>query len=498
MGKNLYITTAIPYVNAKPHIGNALDYLLADIWARYQKQNGHEVRFQVGTDEHGNKIAAKAQEAGIDPKTYTDQMYGNFQQLMTKVGAEFTDFVRTTDDHHVAAVQYIWQKLQPYIYKGTYEGWYCVGCEAFVTDKEAATNNGICPDHNQPYQRLSEDNYYLKTSEFTDRIRDAIESGKMKIEPEFRKKEFLELIKDGLQDVSISRPNKHLSWGVPVPGDPNQVMYVWIDALANYITVLGYPDRDGWQEYWPADIQVIGKDILRFHAGIWPAMLMGLDLPLPKKLLVHGFVNVGNVKMSKSIGNVVDPNELIDQYGLDAFRYFFARHIPTLDDGDFTWEKFETAYNTELGNDLGNVVSRVSSMISRYQAGVIGDAPQPEHDMKPYRQAMDSLNFNVALDEVWLTVRSLNQYLERVKPWEVAKRRDTDTDAEAHLSEILSQAVGSLLQIGDLLVPFLPHTAEIIHKTFESGVIVPQDGVLFPKIYLHTPDPRAKNIPKPE
>ena len=498
MGKNLYITTAIPYVNAKPHIGNALDYLLADIWARYQKQNGHEVRFQVGTDEHGNKIAAKAQEAGIDPKTYTDQMYGNFQQLMTKVGAEFTDFVRTTDDHHVAAVQYIWQKLQPYIYKGTYEGWYCVGCEAFVTDKEAATNNGICPDHNQPYQRLSEDNYYLKTSEFTDRIRDAIESGKMKIEPEFRKKEFLELIKDGLQDVSISRPNKHLSWGVPVPGDPNQVMYVWIDALANYITVLGYPDRDGWQEYWPADVQVIGKDILRFHAGIWPAMLMGLDLPLPKKLLVHGFVNVGNVKMSKSIGNVVDPNELIDQYGLDAFRYFFARHIPTQDDGDFTWEKFETAYNTELGNDLGNVVSRVSSMISRYQAGVIGDAPQPEHDMKPYRQAMDSLNFNVALDEVWLTVRSLNQYLERVKPWEVAKRRDTDTDAEAHLSEILSQAVGSLLQIGDLLVPFLPHTAEIIHKTFESGVIVPQDGVLFPKIYLHTPDPRAKNIPKPE
>lgn len=498
MGKNLYITTAIPYVNAKPHIGNALDYLLADIWARYQKQNGHEVRFQVGTDEHGNKIAAKAQEAGIDPKTYTDQMYGNFQQLMTKVGAEFTDFVRTTDDHHVAAVQYIWQKLQPYIYKGTYEGWYCVGCEAFVTDKEAATNNGICPDHNQPYQRLSEDNYYLKTSEFTDRIRDAIESGKLKIEPEFRKKEFLELIKDGLQDVSISRPNKHLSWGVPVPGDPNQVMYVWIDALANYITVLGYPDRDGWQEYWPADVQVIGKDILRFHAGIWPAMLMGLDLPLPKKLLVHGFVNVGNVKMSKSIGNVVDPNELIDQYGLDAFRYFFARHIPTLDDGDFTWEKFETAYNTELGNDLGNVVSRVSSMISRYQAGVIGDAPQPEHDMKPYRQAMDSLNFNVALDEVWLTVRSLNQYLERVKPWEVAKRRDTDTDAEAHLSEILSQAVGSLLQIGDLLVPFLPHTAEIIHKTFESGVIVPQDGVLFPKIYLHTPDPRAKNIPKSE
>ncbi len=491
MGKNLYITTAIPYVNAKPHIGNALDYLIADIWSRYQKQNGHKVRFQVGTDEHGNKIAAKAAEAGMDPKAYTDQMVVNFQLLMQKVGAEYTDFVRTTDDHHVAAVQWIWQKLVPHMYKGKYEGWYCVGHEAFFTDKEVQANNGVCPDHQKPYERVSEDNYYLKTSAFTDKIRDAIEHDRIKIVPEFRKKEFLELIKDGLKDVSISRPRKNLSWGVPVPGDPDQVMYVWFDALANYITVLGYPDHEDWKEYWPADIQVVGKDILRFHAGIWPAMLLGLDVPLPKTLLVHGFINVSGAKMSKTVGNVVDPNEVIDQYGVDAFRYFFARHIPTQDDGDFTWEKFENAYNAELGNDLGNLVQRVSAMITRYQSGVIGEAPQTEHDMQPYRYAMDGLNFNEALDKIWLTVRSLNQYLESVKPWEVAKNRETDTEAESHLSEILATAVGTLLQIADLLVPFMPHTADVIHKTFETGVIVAQDGVLFPKIYIHTPDPHA-------
>jgi methionyl-tRNA synthetase len=269
-------------------------------------------------------------------------------------------------------------------------------------------------------------------------------------------------------------------------------MYVWLDALANYITVLGYPDRDGWQEYWPADVQVIGKDILRFHAGIWPAMLLGLELPLPKKLLVHGFVNVSGAKMSKTVGNVIDPVEIIDSYGLDAFRYFFTRHIPTQDDGDFTWEKFENAYNNELGNDLGNLVSRVASMVTRYQAGVIGDAPKGEHDMGPYRDAIEELRFDRALDEIWLTVRSLNQYLENVKPWEIAKKRESEAEAEAHLAEVLGHAVKTLLQVGDMLVPFLPETATAIHKTFSSGVIVPieREGGIFPKIYNHTPNPR--------
>ena len=496
MGKNLYITTAIPYVNGTPHIGHALDYLLADIWARHQKQNGRTVRFQVGTDEHGNKITAKAAELGMSPKDYTDKMYGNFELLMKKMGADFTDFIRTTDPHHVGAVQYIWQKLQPYIYKSSYEGWYCMGHEAFFTDKEVEETAGVCADHQTPYERVSEENYYLKTSAFTDKIREAIETDRMQIVPEFRKKEFLELIKDGVQDVSISRPRKNLSWGVPVPGDPDQVMYVWLDALANYITVLGYPDREGWQEYWPADVQVIGKDILRFHAGIWPAMLLGLELPLPKKLLVHGHVNVGGVKQSKTLGNGVDPNQVIDEYGVDAFRYFFSRHIPTLDDGDFTWEKFENAYNNELGNDLGNLVSRVASMVSRYQSGVVGDAPKGDHDMKPYFDAMRELQFNRAMDETWESIRALNKYIEMVKPWEIAKKRETEPEAEAHLGEVLGQAVGTLLQVADQLMPFLPDTAAAINRIFSTGVIVPieTEGGLFPKIYRHTENPRA---PKP-
>jgi methionyl-tRNA synthetase len=496
MSKKLYITTAIPYVNGTPHIGNALDYLIADIWTRYQKQNGKEVRFQVGTDEHGNKIAAKAESLGMEPQTYTDQAYGNFEQLMRKVGAEFTDFIRTTSPEHKKAVQYIWEKLAPYIYKGAYEGWYCTGCEAFVTDKEATANNGICPDHNKPYERLSEENYYFKMSAFTTQIKEAIESHKFEIVPEYRKNELMALIESGLQDVSISRPKKHLSWGVPVPGDDSQVMYVWLDALCNYITVLGYPDNDAWKEYWPADIQVVGKDILRFHAALWPAILMGLDLPLPKKLLVHGHISVKGTKMSKSIGNVIDPNQIIDDYGLDAFRYYFSRHVPTLDDADFTWEKFENAYNNELGNELGNLVQRVASMINRYQDGVIGDVLQPEHDIQRYRDEMRDLRFNKAMDEVWNKVRSLNSYLENVKPWEVAKNRGKDSESESHLGEILAYSAGSLTQIADLLEPFLPNTAGAIHKIFDRGMVHPYQGVLFPKIYKYTEDPSKKREEK--
>lgn len=490
--KKLYITTAIPYVNGTPHIGNALDYLLADIWTRYQMQNGNEVRFQVGTDEHGNKIAAKAGELGLDPKAYTDQTYVNFEALMKKVGAGYTDFIRTTDEHHIAAVQYIWKQLKPYIYKGSYSGWYCIGHEAFFTDKEVQATAGVCPDHQAPYQQVSEENYFLKTSAFTEKIKEAINNKTMEIVPEFRKNEFLELIKDGLADVSISRPKKSLTWGIPVPDDPEQIMYVWLDALANYITVIGYPDRpDEYKDFWPADVEVIGKDILRFHAGIWPAMLLGLGLELPKKLLVHGFVNIGGAKISKSVGNGIDPNEIIDQYGVDAFRYFFSRHIPTLDDGDFTWEKFESAYNGELGNDLGNLIQRVAGMITRYQAGVIGQSEQSEHDMTAYHHAMDALEFNKAIDEVWNMVRSLNQYIDNVKPWEIAKNIGKDAEAEPHLSEVLAHCAGALVQIGDLLVPFMPNAAKLIHETFESGVVKTPETVLFPKIYIHTADPRA-------
>ena len=495
--KHAYITTAIPYVNGKPHIGHAMDYLLADVWARYQRQLGKVVRFQTGVDEHGNKIAAKAAELGMTPQQYTDSVYGSFLDFIQRLEVDSTDFIRTTDIKHKAAVQYIWQQLEKagLIYKGSYEGWYCQGCEAFITDKEAADNNGICPDHQTPYQRLSEENYYFKASAFTLDITKAIESGKMKIVPNFRKKEFLELIKDGLADVSVSRPAKSLSWGVPVPSDPNQIMYVWLDALSNYITVLGYPSDPLWKDFWPADVQVVGKDILRFHAGIWPAMLLALGLPLPKTLLVHGHITSGGAKMSKSIGNVVDPIEILDNFGPEALRYFFLRHIPTQDDGDFSWDRFEASYNGELGNDLGNLVQRVAAMANRYQAGVLGDLPPSRHDMGPYRAAIESLEFNRALDEVWVIVRALNQYIDRVKPWEVAKRRESDVEAETHLAEILAHAAGTLLQVADLLLPFLPTTARSIKNIFASGVVPADVQPLFPKIYLHTSDPRAPKQP---
>ena len=492
MKSKLYITTAIPYVNASPHIGNAMDYLIADIWARHQRKLGNEVKFQVGTDEHGNKIAIKARDAGLETQAYVDQNATKFKDFIGKMNASYTDFVRTTDIHHKAAVQYIWKQLEPYIYKKSYEGWYCQGCEAFVTDKEAVANNGICPDHKTPYQRLQEENYFLRISDFSEQIKEAITSGKMKILPESRANEFLNLLKDGLLDVSISRPKKTVSWGVPVPDDPNQVMYVWIDALANYLTILGYPERPEWQTYWPADVQVVGKDILRFHAGIWPAMLMMLGLPLPKVLLVHGHIQVDGVKMSKTIGNVVDPMEIIDNYGVDALRYYFSRHVPTQDDGDFTWERFENAYNNELGNDLGNLVSRIVSMLKKYQDGVMNDVKNTHHDETVYFEAMKNFNFNQAIDEVWVHIRSVNQYIDTVKPWEIAKRRTAgDPEAEHHLAEVLDYMCKSILQVADMLAPFMPTTAEKIQAIFKPGIIGELEaGGLFPKIYRHTANPR--------
>ena len=492
MKSKLYITTAIPYVNASPHIGNAMDYLIADIWARHQRKLGHDVKFQVGTDEHGNKIAMKARDAGLETQAYVDQNATKFKDFIGKMNASYTDFVRTTDIRHQAAVQYIWKQLESYIYKKSYEGWYCQGCEGFATDKEAMANGGVCPDHKTPYQHLQEENYFLRISDFSEPIKEAIVSGKMKILPESRANEFLNLLKEGLLDVSISRPKKTVSWGVPVPDDPTQVMYVWIDALANYLTILGYPERPEWQSYWPADVQVVGKDILRFHAGIWPAMLMMLNLPLPKVLLVHGHVQADGVKMSKTIGNVIDPMEIIDNYGVDALRYYFSRHIPTQDDGDFTWERFADASNTELGTDLGNLVSRIASMLKKYQDGVMNDVKNTHHDETVYFEAMKNFNFNQAIDEVWVHIRSVNQYIDTVKPWEIAKRRTAgDPEAGQHLAEVLDYMCKSILQVADMLSPFMPTTAEKIQAVFKPGIIGELEaGGLFPKIYRHTANPR--------
>ena len=491
--KKFYITTAIPYVNAAPHIGHALDYSIADVVARYYKQIGRDVFFSVGTDEHGTKIAEKAKEGGQTPEAFVDAIVPTWQAFLQKLGISYTAFVRTTDTNHQKTAQHVWRQLaEKYIYKGTYQGWYCVGCESFVSPTEATANNGVCPIHQKPYTKLSEENYFFKLSAFNQQIKDSLIAGEFKIVPAYRQKEILQLIAKGLEDISISRPKKHLAWGIPVPGDSEQVMYVWFEALLNYLSILGYPEGDAYKKFWPADVWVGGKDILRFHAAIFPAMLIGLDLPLPKTLLVHGHVLSGGHKMSKSLGNVVDPIEIIDNYGVDAFRYYFLRHIPTLDDGDFTWEKFENAYNNELGNELGNVVQRVASMINRYQNGVIGDVPRPKHDGGAFAAEMKDLRLDRALENIWLSVRNLNVYLEEVKPWEIAKKPE---DAD-HLQEVLAYAAGWLTQLAGQLWPFLPTTAETIGKIFEGGTITPYKGVLFPKIYNHTQDPRLAP-PKP-
>lgn len=468
---NVYITTAIPYVNGVPHIGHAMDYCLADVCARYYKMIGRNVKFQVGTDEHGGKIWQKAAELGVPVQEYVDANAAKFEKFIRTLGVSYTDFIRTTDEAHERRVQEIWKRLENHIYKASYEGWYCTGCERFITDKEYEENGGVCPDHLKPYEKLSEENYYFRISDFKERIREAIESGEMEILPEFRKKEILRLLEDS-PDVSISRPRTQLEWGVSVPGDDSQVMYVWLDALSNYITVLGYPEEQ-IGEWWPATAQFVGKDILRFHAIIWPAMLMGLGLGLPKTLVSHGMVLADGQKMSKSIGNVVDPMVVLEKHGLDAFRYYFLRHIDTFADSDFTWEKFENAYNNELANDLGNLVQRLATMAHK-NGVMVGDfaIEIPEE----YNALMEKYEFSKAFDLVWGRVQAINRKIDEEKPWMLAKNGETEK-----LDACLKGLMRELLTVSKMLSPFLPQTSERIDEVFSGAEVLPPAAPLFPK-----------------
>jgi methionyl-tRNA synthetase len=418
MMSKYYITTSIPYVNGDPHLGHAMEFVEADVLARYYRQRDYDVVFSTGTDEHGGKIAEKANELKLTPEQLADQYSQRFKDLMKDLNISNNRFIRTTDPAHEQRAQIIWKNISEYIYKGSYEGWYCTGDEEYFSEQVVKANNGI----------------------------------------------------------SVSRPKNKISWGILVPGDDSQVMYVWFEALLNYITVLGYPEHKDFKKYWPADMQVIGKGIIRFHAAIWPGILMALGLPLQKNLYVHGYVTVGGGKMSKSLGNSIAPDEIIKKYGADTFRYFFTRHIPSYGDGDFTWERLEAAYNNELADQLGNAVSRTAAMISKYQAGLIGEIPEAKHDLAQYEQSIENCQFDRALEEVWDQVRGLNQYIDETKPWELAKLKD-----EEHLREVLAYMVSSLLEIADLLVPFTPDTAEKIKATFSSGVLKPLPAPLFPK-----------------
>jgi len=469
------VTTSIPYVNGEPHIGFAMELLEADVLARAARQRGETVIFSTGTDEHGTKIAQKADSLGITPRELVDEYSEKFRNLQKLLDISNDRFIRTTDKPHEQRAQLIWKALAKDIYKSKYVGWYDVKEEEFVPEAKADPAR-MEASHPQAYQKLEEENYFFRLSNYTDAIKAKIESGEFQILPETRRNEILSVLREGLDDISISRPKEKLEWGVPVPGDKKQVMYVWFEALMNYLTVLGYPEHEDFKNFWPADVQVVGKDIIRFHAAIWPGMLMSLGVPLPKTLYVHGHISVNGQKMSKSLGNGVAPQEIVDKYGTDAFRYYFLRHIPSYNDGDFSWESLEAAYNSELANELGNAMQRTAAMIMKYQNGIIGDAKIAQHDINPYEEALAACRFDRALDDVWDRVRGLNQYIEEAKPWEIAKLGDTD-----HLREVLAYQVGNLLAIADQLEPFMPETAFKIRTVFEEGVIRPTQGTLFPK-----------------
>lgn len=476
---NYYLTTSIPYVNGEPHIGHALEFIMTDVLARAARARSQNksVIFSIGTDEHGGKIAEKAEELGVTPKEFCDKMSQNFRDLAKSLNISNDRFIRTTDAGHEQRAQLIWSAFKKDIYKAKYTGWYCTGDEAFFAEAVVKENKGVCPNHNREYEKIEEENYFFRLSSYAPKIESAIKDGSFRIIPQTRKNEILQVFKEGLEDISISRPKNKISWGIPVPGDETQVMYVWFEALMNYITVLGYPEHDDFKKFWPANIQVIGKDILRFHAAIWPGMLLGLGLTLPKTLYVHGFINAeGGVKMSKSLGNTVLPSQIIKEYGTDAYRYFMLRHIPSYEDGEFSWERLHAAYNNELANELGNGVQRTAAMINQYQNGVIGTAPQAEHDQAGYIEALENCRFDRALDEVWEQVRGLNQYIEAEKPWEIHKLGDAE-----HLGEVLAYQVGCLLEIAELLAPFMPETAQKIRYIFEEGVVRPIEGTLFPR-----------------
>jgi methionyl-tRNA synthetase len=476
MDNNYYVTTSIPYVNGEPHIGFAMELVMADVLARAARQRGESTIFATGTDEHGTKNRQTAAKLGVSPEQYVEDMSKRFRGLQELLNISNDRFIRTTDRAHEERAQIIWKNLdKDDVYKSKYTGWYDVKEEEFVPEAKADKAR-MDPNHPQAYQKLEEENYFFKLSKYTDKIRETIESGSFQIVPQTRKNEILSLLKEGLDDISISRPVDKLDWGVPVPGDTTQVMYVWFEALMNYITVLGYPEHADFKQYWPAQVQVIGKDIIRFHAAIWPALLMSLNVPLPKKLYVHGFITVEGQKMSKSLGNGIAPKQIVDKYGADAFRYYFLRHIPSYNDGDFSWDAFETAYNHELANDLGNAVQRTVAMIMKHQEGVVGSIPPSEHDSAVVRESIEACRFDQALDAIWNQVRGLNQYIDEEKPWEVAKTGDAD-----HLREVLAYQVSCLIEIAELLEPFLPTTAAKIKGIFKEGLVRPLSGTLFPK-----------------
>ena len=485
--EKFYITTAIAYTSRKPHVGNTYEVVLTDAIARYKRQKGYDVYFLTGTDEHGIKIQEIAEQAGITPQEYVDGVAGEIKRIWDLMGSSYDKFIRTTDDYHVKTVQKIFKKFydQGDIYKSEYEGMYCVPCETFFT--ESQLKDGKCPDCGRDVEKAKEEAYFFKMSKYQDRLLEYIESHPDFIQPESRKREMVNnFLKPGLQDLCVSRTS--FTWGVPVEFDEKHVVYVWIDALSNYITALGYA-HDGSDElfnkYWPADVHVIGKDILRFHTIYWPIMLMALDLPLPKQVLGHPWLLFANDKMSKSKGNVIYADDLVEFFGVDAVRYYLLHEMPYANDGNITYETIIARFNSELANVLGNLVNRTVAMNNKYFDGVI-QAPSSkdalddeliscaEETVKNVYAKMDEYHVAEALDEIWNLLRRSNKYIDETAPWVLAK----DEATKERLGTVLYNLLECIRISAALLTPFMPETADKIREQINNSDLSTEFGKL--------------------
>jgi methionyl-tRNA synthetase len=466
MSKSFYVTTPIYYVNDVPHIGHAYTTLAGDVLARYRRLQGDNVFFLTGTDEHGQKVEKAANSAGETPLELADRVMKRFQALWEKLNISHTDFIRTTQERHKLGVADIFSQLitQGDIYLGEYEDWYCTPCETFWT--ETQLNEGKCPDCNRPVDKLKEESYFFRMSAYQERLLAHIEANPDFIQPKSKRNEIVAFVKEGLRDLSVSRTT--FNWGIPVPGNEKHVIYVWFDALSNYITALGYPDKSGnFDTFWPVDVHLIGKDILRFHAVYWPTFLMAAGLPLPKKVFAHGWWTVEGQKMSKSLQNVVEPNMLIDRYGVDAVRYFLLREVPFGLDGDFSHQALVNRINSDLANDLGNLLNRSTAMINKYFDGELPECGAMSELDKAYMEKnvamtknvdalMGELAFSKALQSIWEVISAGNKYIDETAPWTLAK----DPALKERLGTVMYCLAESQRLVYSLLAAFMPATAE--------------------------------------
>ena len=467
--KKYYITTPIYYPSDNLHIGHTYCTVMADAMARFKRLSGYDVRFLTGTDEHGQKIQTIAQEKGITPKEHVDKIVSGVKKLWETMEISYDDFIRTTEPRHIERVQKIFMELYEKgdIYKGVYSGHYCKPCEAFWTDSQL--EDGKCPDCGRPVTEEHEEAYFFRLSKYQDKLIELFETTDF-LEPEARRNEMLAFVKQGLDDLCISRST--FDWGIKVPIDEKHVIYVWLDALSNYITALGYPDeKELYDKYWPADVHLVGKEIVRFHTVIWPAILMSLGLPLPKKVLGHGWLLLDGGKMSKSKGNVVDPVKLIDRYGIDALKYFLLREYTFGHDGNYSTEALIKRINSDLANDLGNLVSRTVSMIEKYNAGIVPDAKLEDDYDKSLKAValaaadkveaeMDKFAFHSALEEIWILVRRANKYIDEKMPWVLAK----DEAKKDDLDTCLHNLAETIRIVSILIYPFMHSTSDEIRK----------------------------------